>query len=444
MSTENRKIETLEAEVVNTELTIEERFLNQSLAKVDVVEVELREVSERYSKLVEKPIETAEEYKLVYDAHQDVKSRRMAIASKETEIKRKIDKVKKDFVSGVAVYYDFLAVEKDLEASRKVWEKKEEDRKNAEKLEKERIKNERIELTKNAGALFDGEYYTCGTVSVSLYDIEKMADNRFEKLIESIVEQKQMIDDLLAKKAEEDRIKAEQEAKEKAEAEERQKQQEEENKRMKEQLMEMRVMMLNAHGLTENNGDYSYLGCFITSKSTIETLSDPEFMNLNSSIINRKAEIEKEISDKKEAEELKAKQNEVRNKNVTSLTDLGFIYDGQRNVLVYKTQEGEINVNEAQFLNDYNELDKEYLNNINVEINALKEKTRLAIIAEQEEAKKIEEAAKAKAESERISKLNDEELYNEYLSKLKKVEVPNVTTPEFMNKVEIITNILNR
>ncbi len=496
------EVEVLEGVIVpqNEKEITKEDVIRMEVAKFDTTTSKLKSIVSDYSELIKEPISDVETYNKVYAAHQDIKSINAKVKSKSKELKSNFEDIKKGITNHENELLLITAnIEKDLEASRKVWEQAEEARKNAEKIAKKEALDKRVQQVKDAGALFDGEMYVCGSVSVSVMDIRDLTEKRFEALLTSITEQSELLKRLQEEEAERQRLAEQQAEKERQEAEEKRLQQEAENKKMKEQLLSMRLMMLSAHGLQEKNGVYFYKQTEITRYKALEEMNDADFMNFNAGLVNRKAEIDENqrigrlIEERRKAlsfingvEETRdghiyrnltfdkptmllrsseigsdidfeivlqetnniiakdKERNKTRENNIGLMQDLGFVFDGIQKRFVFINNIEELSYSEEEVTNNYEEISYETIYFIENKIAEIKTKTNEAILKQQKEAEALELAKKKKAEQERQNSLSDEQKYNEYIAKLKDVEVPTFATEDFINRVKSITNFLNK
>lgn len=415
-----------------------ENIIHSQVQKFDTTKEMLIERLKDYDYLMNiKVIEDKETYAKVYKDYQEIRNIRLAIQAKEkgilSDIKTITDGVKKYGSEIVFLSSDY---ESHALSIRTAWEEFVKKQKEEEKAAKEKQLNDRMAELKEKGLLFniqDG-MFEIGSISLNKIDIERMTDKQYEKLCDQVIEQKTAVDklkaELAAQELERERLAEEERQKE----QERIKEQEKQNKALQEQVLSMRNMVLGAKGLVLSGTLYSYNGNTILKQNDVLNCNDIQFMELVASVDSKI----KEINDQAELAKQNKIKSEVRASNIEFFNSLGYILDGVHNKLIYKTEVRTITLDSEEFETGTEVLSQDLKDKFSKEIQDLKEEVDKAM---EERAKAIAEQEKAdqeKAEKERLSKLGDKELWDDYITKLKSVAVPEFKTEEYELKLTCI------
>lgn len=380
-----------------------------------------------------KKIEDKETYDKFYSAHQFSKNTRTGVKNKATSVLSDFTKVR----DGIKAYEsELIAVitpyERHFETLRKEWEDSEKERKAAEAQAKVQKLEDRMTELKEKGLLFNSEssMFEIGSVNLTKMDVEKLSDKGFEKLCVQVVEQKAAVDkvkaELAAAEAERERLAEEERVKEQA----RIKAQEEQNKSLQEQVLNMRNMVLSAKGLVLNGTLYSYKDKVILKQSQVLDINDAQFMELI-------VDIDKSIQDHDASLELAVeneRKREVRTSNIDFFISLGYLLDGVHNKMVYKTAIRTITLDSEEFETDQ-PINQDVKDKFSEEISILKKEVEQKMADDAKALLAKEAADAAAAEKERLSKLGDKELWDDYISRLKQVETPDFKTQDFKDRL---------
>ena len=324
----------IEAEVIpeppaSKELTVEQIAANE-VVKLDMNKVKIEQWKTEFGTLAIKDFTDKENYKKVKEAKATIRTARTGVEAKRKAIKADYIAIGKK-IDGVASEYTDALVEietplDDMLAKWEEWETAEKTRKDEEK--KAEI-TRRVNVLKENGMTFDGNFYVVGdTMSMDIASIESMTIADFEaltyKVILEVKKQKEKAEE------EEKERKAEQERKDK-EAEELQKAQAalqkekdellEAQKNMRLQRLNLREQLIVAAGLIFNPGGLNY--CFrndytnqSVSKEELEQMGDASFnaaleeiKGYVSSAKEKQAAADKEKKDK--AERINARTQQV-------------------------------------------------------------------------------------------------------------------------------------
>lgn len=412
-----------------------ENIIHSQVKKFDTTKEMLIERLKDYDYLMEiKVIEDKETYARVYKDYQEIRNIRLAIQAKEkgilSDIKTITDGVKKYGSEIVFLSSDY---ESHALSIRTAWEEFVKKQKEEEKAAKEKKLNDRMSELKEKGLLFniqDG-MFEIGSISLNKIDIERMTDKQYEKLCDQVVEQKTAVDklkaELAAAEAERERLAEEERQAEQA----RLKAQEEQNKALQEQVLSMRNMVLGAKGLVLSGTLYSYNDNTILKQNDVLNCNDIEFMELVS-----KVDVKiKEINDQAELAKQNQIKSEVRASNIEFFNSLGYILDGVHNKLIYKTEVRTITLDSEEFETGTEVLSQDLKDKFSKEIQDLKKEVEVKMAADAKALLEKEAADAAAAEKERLSKLGDKELWDDYIARLKEVPAPEFKTQEFIDRL---------
>ena len=419
-----------------------QNIIDQEVSKYDITKEALALKVASYKGNEIAVIENKEQYDIVYKDYQDARNTRLAVSGKSKGIIADIKKIEQGIKNYESDLISVISpVEAELLAKRKVWEDAETERKEKEKKQKEAEAQKRMDDLFEAGIVFDGSFYSCGSISVNKVDIDKLTDLQYSKLLENVAAQKAAIDQALEdqrlKQEEEARIAAEQAEKERLAAIEQAKQ----NEEMKRNLLQMRTMLIEAQGATLQDGNYVYEGISVATAESVANASDMDFLEINKAIQEniRLVKIQKEQA-KKDLEKLN-----ILNQKIDFLLSLGYQKSIEKNELFYKLNYGdqeEINISIDYLTKIEKEFTQDEKNAFSLEVeNTIKkadEHLRNAL-KEKEEAEKKEAAEKEKL---RVSKLGDSEKWSEYIAKLKEVEAPEFETEEYQKALKVFLSTL--
>lgn len=419
-----------------------QNIIDQEVSKYDITKEALALKVASYKGNEIAVIENKEQYDIVYKDYQDARNTRLAVSGKSKGIISDIKKIEQGIKNYESDLISVISpVEAELQAKRKVWEDAETERKEREKKQKEAAAQKRMDDLFEAGIVFDGSFYSCGSISVNKIDIDKLTDLQYNKLLENVAAQKAAIDQALEdqrlKQEEEARIAAEQAEKERLAAIEQAKQ----NEEMKRNLLQMRTMLIEAQGATLQDGNYIYEGISVATAESVANASDMDFLEINKTIQEniKLVKIQKEQA-KKDLE----KQNVLNNK-IDFLLSLGYQKSIEKNELSYNLNYGnqkEIIISIDDLIKTEREFTQDEKNAFSLEVeNTIKkadEHLRNALKEKEEEEKK-EAAEKEKL---RVSKLGDSEKWSEYVSKLKEVEAPEFETEEYQKALKVFLSTL--
>ncbi|OQA54720.1 MAG: hypothetical protein BWY42_01641 [Candidatus Omnitrophica bacterium ADurb.Bin277] len=184
---------------------MEKEFLNGEIAKFNLADAAIAELSSRYMGLT-----ISDGYEVVHKAKMEVKSRRIDVEKKRKELKEDALRYGQAIDAEAKRLTALLSpIEDHLETEEKVYL----DQKAAEKAEKERIAAEkyqaRIDRLCSFGATFNGTMFNAYGNVISGKAIEAATDESFEEFIGKIAVAKEA-DDL--RRAEEERVRLEEEA----------------------------------------------------------------------------------------------------------------------------------------------------------------------------------------------------------------------------------------
>lgn len=377
-------------------------------------------------------IESKEIYDQFYKAHQFSKNTRVAVSKKGSSVISDLNLIR----DGIKAYENELIsvitpYENHFDKLRKEWEDSEKKRKEEEKAAKEKQLEDRMSTLKEKGLGFDGQFYAIGSISLNKIDIERMTDKQYEKICDQVVEQKTAVDklkaELAAAEAERERLAEEERQAEQA----RLKAQEEQNKALQEQVLSMRNMVLGAKGLVLSGTLYSYNDNTILKQNDVLNCNDIEFMELVS-----KVDVKiKDINDQAELAKQNQIKSEVRASNIEFFNSLGYILDGVHNKLIYKTEVRTITLDSEEFETGTEVLSQDIKDKFAKEIQDLKKEVEVKMAADAKALLEKEAADAAAAEKERLSKLGDKELWDDYIARLKEVPAPDFKTQEFIDRL---------
>jgi len=221
--------------------------------------------------------------------------------------------------------------------------------------------NTRVKAVIDAGAIFDGNYYSIGseefnvpTITLGIIDFETMTDGIFENVLAQIVEKNSIIETAQAEKiktaqiAEEARIAKE--AEEKRIFDEEQKKLADEKEAFEKEKADMLKMKIESRGEqlqslgmgTVNGGDYSF-GDLKISYEAISNSTASEWSKIIDQfkllLKEQKKKEEQEQREKEEAQkqaEIRRKHQEVINARYAQLSTLGMTFDAQYNCYIFQ------------------------------------------------------------------------------------------------------------
>lgn len=242
-----------------------EEITAKAITKYNITDHKIAELKAKYEGLQITDFNDKAQKQAIKSADKEVGGLIRAVEKKRTELKapflkagQLIDGEAKRITASLLEVYEPI---KALSTAVKAHEKAEEERK---KAEAEAELKRRVETIIEAGANFDGAFYSLGdTISLDITTIKSLKEADFDFLIAKIKVEKERLDKL----AEEERKRKEEEEAERKRKEEELKQQQEELERRKreqeererkqreeyeKQMLELRVMKLEAVGFTHD------------------------------------------------------------------------------------------------------------------------------------------------------------------------------------------------
>jgi hypothetical protein len=436
-------------------------FINAASLSFSATPAQCKKLVKESSKLTIIDKDDKDGYKKVYEKHREfVKVRtgtekeRKVLTDPFNQIKSGIDKVAKDEILSFTEKEE--ARLKSLVDQWKIWEQEEAERIEAEAAEALKI---RVDELERLGIIFDGNFYSVGTVSVDIVTIQNLNDEAFSELKarteaegKRIAEEKRISDlnnerknellDFWAFLSEEEKVLNFGEMNEelfysiksvanmkKVEFENEKKRQEEEKenqaKERKALNYEKRSFKLEKEGFEiDEDGNLLFLNAFGScrwDKSVLESLTNEEFDERFIKSIHAKKDFEQQAISAEEESKQKAKDEAVAaiyNSRIDVLLKEEFVHKKEKQNFVY----GLISISENT-LKTYTEA--EWLD-VLVDIRAKK-------------AQLAKEAAKAK-EEERLEKLPEIEKATNYIDLLVKMEIPALKQSEIN---EILSELKN-
>lgn len=361
--------------------------------------------------------------------------------------------------------------------------KKEEDEKEERELQKRTT--QRVKDLLDAGACFDGEYYSLGseefevsTISIGMSDINAMSDDIFNNMFEQLKAKAKII--ATKQKAKEEAAAAQEEENKREQERQKAKLEEEKNK-LKEKNARLRSKELKLLDFIFNEESKSYFSDPVTiTQDQVETYEDEQWEKII-------ADAENKIESKKENDKKEKRITERNAELITigltkSLTGFVCSYKEDLFSISYETIASETTEWEKIIADAKERIAKQQKDKYDDEQKELHEKelatTREGELAEywqfvtpqekttlgkistdnytillervkKSHADKVEKDLKEKQEKdnkekeENLAKQGDEAMYNDLVARLKATSIPEVTTDEYKGKVTVITNFLN-
>lgn len=286
-------IEEVKTEKVTAELlpTITEEVINQNLIKLNIVEVSIQELKDQYLPVKFTTVEDEVNNEFIKKGYKELVSYRTGIDGKRKELNKPFQDVIDTLNSEAKrITAELSPIEKHLKTQKDLLDaalKEDEERK--EREAKERL-DKRVDELKIAGLEFDGNFYSCGNISMDIQSIAKLSEEDYE-IFKSKVEF--------------------------------------EKNRVEKEIFEYRLNKLNEIGFTPIEGGYILQDVINISEQDLKNYSVDDFEKWFGGIAQELVKIEKE----KAAKALEAQQNEILEERAEILDLLGF--DLKNEIFVY-------------------------------------------------------------------------------------------------------------
>lgn len=253
---------------------------------VDVNKVVIADWKAKYAHLKFTTLEDKANNELIKEGFKTAQKARITVEKRETFLKAPYIAGSKKIGSVAGDYYSLLGeIEDPLKAQIKLMKAAEEAEEERKLAEAEKEGTRRVEVLKEAGIKFDGQFYCIGeTISMDYASIKAKTPEDFDKFAILVQNEKKRLDDLAAKELEQ----------------------------LKEQRLQTRGNMLVSIGMITLNDGGAYgtelLPGVTVLKECLTDEADDKFMVLFSSLSGRIADAKKKIEDDKDK---KAKERTV-------------------------------------------------------------------------------------------------------------------------------------
>lgn len=354
-----------------------------------------------------------------------------------------------------------------------------------EERELEERTNKRLDELSEAGAVFDSKYYSVGSeefgvaqISLGMADINAMTDVMWEKIIADI---KKSAETIAAKQKEKD-LRVQKELEEKQEQERRDKEQlEKDQKALKEKNAKLRAkeLRLMEFALNEAGTIYNNPAGFSLSLQMVEEMEDSKW---DEWVLDVEGKMEAAIKEKAKRELISNRESELIQAGlIKTLTGFISTYKGEvfisneiistdeqecwtsrvEEAIAEVAKQREQKTNDDRIANEQKELaatrEKELAQYWQFVLPL--EKNSLGTITTDEYSTLLQRVKKQysdkvntdfknqqnqiKFENEqRLAKAGDQAMYDDFVSRLQGLSVPEVTTDEYKNKVATIVNFI--